>query len=172
MKAYNIHPITEEPSSGNLLCLRLGEKGQGRKLTLVPCVRDFKDGETAGLGITRSGAPKIIELGENDDGLWPACISTRGLYERKVVGHVYYRHYKPTVIAFGSGAFGDAGRVGFWKDYLLSVPVGTVLRVTPTRGPTYFLHFDTDHVYKLGVEEALIYPLIEVPIIREEYEEL
>lgn len=42
------------------------------------------------------------------------------------------------MIAAGHGAFGDAGRVGDWKDLLLSVPENTWLRVKPSRGAAYF----------------------------------
>ena len=165
MRAYNLIPKEVEMSFGKLSTLMLGEVGRGRKMTYVPCERRFEDGEHVALSTTRSGKPKIIAGHGGDAAGWLARISTEGPYIRGAYGHV--RALDPAlvrVVAYGYGAFGAAGRVGQWCDYLLAIQPGAVLRVKPTRGPAYFLHATPDKIVRLEREEALVYEGADIPI--------
>jgi hypothetical protein len=163
MKAYNLIPKDVQMSFGTLSVLTLGETGRGRKMTYVPCERRFEDGEPVALSTTRAGKPKIV-AGTDCTG-WLARISTEGPYIRGAYGHI--RALDPElvrVVAFGYGAFGIAGRVGQWYDYLLQLQPGAVLRVKPSRRDAYFLHATPDRIVRLEREEALVYDGADIPI--------
>ena len=168
MKAYNLVPKSVQMSFGTLNTLVLGEAGRGRKMTYVPCKRRFEDGEPVDLSTTRAGKPKIV-AGVDYAGGWLARISTQGSYMRGAYGHI--RALDPElvrVVAYGYGAFGDAGRVGRWYDYLLALQPGAILRVKPSRGPAYFLHATPDKIVRLEQEEASVYDGAEIPVTSEE----
>jgi len=169
MRAYNLIPKEVEMSFGKLSTLMLGEVGRGRKMTYVPCERRFEDGEPVELVSSRAGKPKIV-AGTDCNGGWLARISTEGAYLRGAYGHV--RALDPElvrVVAYGYGAFGNAGRVGVWGDYLLTLQPGAVLRVKPTRGPAYFLHVTEDRIVQLTQEEAMVYDKVEIPVTGEDW---
>ena len=164
MRAYNLCPKDVEMSFGTISVLVLGEAGRGRKMTYVPCERKFDDGEPVALSTTRAGKPKIV-AGVDYAGGWLARVSTEGAYLRGAYGHI--RALDPElvrVVAVGYGAFGAAGRVGQWYDYLLKIQPGGVLRVKPSRGPAYFLHATPDKIVRLEREEALVYEGADIPI--------
>jgi len=172
MKAYNLIPKEVEFSFGTLSVLVLGEAGRGRrKMTYVPCEREFKDGEPVELVTSRAGKPKIV-AGTDCSGGWIARISTEDGYRRGACGNV--QALQPDLvrlIAEGYGAFGNAGRVGVgsWDDVLLIVQPGAVLRVKPTRGAAYFLYFSDSQVIRLSAEEAALYEEVAIPVDQESY---
>ena len=171
MKAYNLIPKNVEMSFGTISVLTLGEAGRRRKLTYVPCERRFEDGEPVELVTSRAGKPKII-AGTDCAGGWLARISTEGPYLRGAYGHVRVRvqdRALASVVAYGYGAFGNAGRCGVWGDYLLTLQPGAVLRVKPTRGPAYFLHVTPDQIVRLEKEEALVYDGADIPVEGEDW---
>jgi len=174
MKAFNLYPKEVQMSFGKLSTLMLGEVGRGRKMTYVPCERRFEDGEPVALSTTRSGRPKIIAGQPGSDATgWLARISTEGPYIRGAYGHV--RALDPAlvhVVAYGYGAFGDAGRIGRWYDYLLALQPGAVLRVKPTREEPYFLHVTVDQIVRLEQEEASVYDGVEIPVTGEDWVDL
>ena len=174
MKAYNLVPKSVQMSFGTLNTLVLGEAGRGRKMTYVPCERRFEDGEPVALSTTRAGKPKIIAGQPGSDATgWLARVSTEGSYLRGAYGHV--RALDPAlvrVVAYGYGAFGDAGRVGRWYDYLLALQPGAVLQVKPTRGHAYFLHVKPDQIVRLEQEEASVYDRVEIPVTGEDWVDL
>ena len=167
MKAYNLVPKDVQMSFGTISVLTLGETGRGRKMTYIPCERKFDDGEPVALSTTRAGKPKIIAGHGGDAAGWLARISTEGPYIRGAYGHIRARAQDRAlvqVVAHGLGAFGDAGRVGQWYDYLLALRPGAVLRVKPSRGDAYFLHVTPDKIVRLEREEAPVYEGANVPI--------
>ena len=171
MRAYNLIPKEVEFSFGTLSVLTLGEAGRGRKLTYVPCERRFEDGEPVELIASRAGKPKIV-AGTDCSGGWIARISTEGSYMRGAYGHVRVRAQDralASVVALGYGAFGNAGRVGVWGDYLLTIQPGVVLKVKPTRRPAYFLHVMPDQIVRLEKEEATVYDGADIPVEGEDW---
>ena len=172
MRAYNLIPKNVEMSFGTISVLTLGEAGRGRKMTYVPCERRFEDGEPVELVASRTSKPKII-AGTDCAGGWLARISTEGSYLRGAYGHV--RALNPElvrVVAYGYGAFGNAGRVGVWGDYLLTLQPGAVLRVKPTRGPAYFLHVMPNQIVRLEKEEATVYDGADIPVEGEDWADI
>lgn len=165
-KAHNLAASEVEMSFGTLRAIALGQKGRGRMLTYVPCEGDFPDGACVALATTRTGKPKIVPGGDAARATgWLARVSTEGPYVRGAYGHV--RALDPalvSVVAYGYGAFGDAGRVGQWYDYLLALQEGAVLRVKPSRGDAYFLHATPDRLVRLEREEVLVYEGANIPI--------
>ena len=172
-RAYNLATGEFQMSFGTLRAIALGEKGRGRMLTYVPCEGDFPDGACVALATTRTGKPKVIAGHGGDAAGWLARISTEGPYIRGAYGHV--RALDPAlvhVVAYGYGAFGDAGRIGRWYDYLLALQPGAVLRVKPTREEPYFLHVTVDQIVRLEQEEASVYDGVEIPVTGEDWVDL
>ena len=173
-KAFNLTSSEVEMSFGRLRAIALGQQGRGRLLTYVPCEGSFEDGACVVLTTTRNGRPKIIAGQPGSDATgWLARISTEGSYLRGAYGHV--RALDPElvrVVAYGYGAFGDAGRVGRWYDYLLALQPGAVLRVKPTREEPYFLHVTVDQIVRLEQEEASVYDGVEIPVTGEDWVDL
>jgi len=171
-KAYNLAASEVEMSFGKLRTIALGQQGRGRLLTYVPCEGDFPDGAPVALATTRTGKTKIVAGHGGDAAGWLARVSTEGPYIRGAYGHIRARVQDRAlvqVVAYGYGAFGDAGRVGQWCDYLLKLQPGAIIRVKPTRGQAYFLHATTDRIVRLDQEEALVYEGAEIPITGEDW---
>lgn len=175
MKAYNIVPKEIQIAGGPVQVLTLGESGRGRELKIIKV-----DAQTENVSVKVCGTSslKIVDT-ENVDGMWLARISTEGAYIRNALGACYIpkdQIGQVRVLARGYGAFGDAGRIGTWYDYLLSVATGTLIKVKRTRYAAYWLHFTEDNVKRIKREELDIYldmqgiPLIE-DVIRIESEE-
>mgnify|MGYP000845558041 CR=1 FL=1 len=156
MKPYNLYPIEKEFSWGKMNVIELGEEGRGRKLTYIP-FHAPKDAQYVEIATTRTGKPKIIES-QNSQG-WLTRINTLGAYTRNTDGWIlvpldYYKNIK--VVAYGEGAWGDAGRLGRWTDYLLEIKDNTLIRVCPSGGsykiPRYWLWFGENKVLEITNE--------------------
>jgi len=142
MKLWNIEPNKVSTGFGEIDAVVLGEEGRGRKRALVPMT-------------------KI----ENNDAEWVARLSAEGTYTRGTYGTVYVLvedREKIKIIDFGVGAYGDAGRIGSWNDFLVSIeetPVRFLMR--PSGGPgkrkRYWLVFTKDKVYTVKQEETSIF---------------
>ena len=152
MKLWNIEPNKVSTGFGEIDAVVLGEEGRGRKRALVPMT-------------------KI----ENNDAEWVARLSAEGTYTRGTYGTVYVLvedRKKIKIIDFGVGAYGDAGRIGSWMDFLVAIektPVRFLMR--PSGGPgkrkRYWLVF-TDKVYTVKQEETGIFTEttgIDVPVL-------
>lgn len=160
MKAYNLNVVTHTASFGNIDCIKLGEDGRGRKLTLVTCPKGIKDGDRVSLFAPKVGKPKIEIGGEDHSSSWLMRLSTEGAYVRGANGNVrvFSEHEgNVKVIAKGQGAFGDAGRTGTWDDFLIEVQPDTVLRIKPSRGDAHYLHVLENTVIKLQIPDLNIY---------------
>jgi len=158
MKKYNVNPVEREFSWRKMLVVSLGERGRGRLEALVP-FHAPKDAKYLDLGQTKSGKPKIIK-GNGPDGKWLAVVSGVGTYTRDTYGTVYCLPQdkgRIQVVAFGRGAYGAAGRIGSWNEFLVVIPDDTFLKIRPAGGSNkierYWLFFGTDKVYRVEKNE-------------------
>ena len=180
MKLYNVEPREEEFPWGKMQVVTLGEKGRGRIYTIVPfqCKYDPYASDYE-IGKTKSGKPKIIRTWEPSEG-YIAKISTLGDYVRGAHGELrLLKTNAPNVkiIASGLGAWGDAGRLGSWPEYLLTIspPFPVVFYVIPTRLKNYYLVFVTNAVFKVYREQLASFEEetgFTIPENPEEYENI
>ena len=153
MKAFNLEAETKEFDFGKISVIALGERGRGRYEVIVPCPLGIKNGDSVDIGKSRTGKPKIVK-GKESGKEWLARVSTQGAYIRGAYGNVKApKNSGVETIVKGYGAFGDAGRIGTWYDYLLKVPDNTILRVIPSRGDYYYLAFGEREVNRVSKEE-------------------
>lgn len=61
-------------------------------------------------------------------------VSSSGTYTRNTYGVIVAYWEEPKLVARGSGAFGDAGRLGSWADDLWIIPPGSAVWVSPAGG--------------------------------------
>jgi len=162
MKNFNIKPITRKMSFGELSVIALGEYGRGRKETIIPCAGSITPDTMVDIGTTKSGGIKIIPS-ESKEG-WLANISSQGCYTRGTLGNVYVppkMQENVEVLASGYGAYGDAGRIGNWYQYLVKIKDNTFIFVRPSGGPSkiarYYLYFAKEKVHRIGLEELDIF---------------
>ena len=155
MKLWNIEPYNKVSTGFGEIdaVVLLGEEGRGRKRALVPITKFNKINAE-----------------------WVARLSAEGTYTRGTYGTVYVLvedRKKIKIIDFGVGAYGDAGRVGSWMDFLVAIektPVRFLVR--PSGGPAkrkrYWLVFTKDKVYTVKQEETGIFTEttgIDVPVL-------
>jgi hypothetical protein len=158
MKLFGIEPREEEFPWGVMQIVMLGEKGRGRIYTIVPFHAQYDPkAEDYEISKTKSGKPKIVRTGTPTEG-YIAKISTLGDYVRGAHGELrLLKTNAPNVkiIASGLGAWGDAGRLGSWPEYLLTIspPFPVVFYVIPTRLKNYYLVFATNATYKVYREQ-------------------
>ena len=168
MRLYGFEPQTVTFSWGKMQVVVLGEEGRGRKLTYVPFQADYdinkRDYEVT---VTRRGLPKITRCGIPTNA-WIAKLSGNGTYTRGTHGTVYVLDKyvdNVFVVAYGYGAYGDAGRIGDWWEYLVTVREPAVFLVRPAGGAhkikRYYLVFDNEKVVRVdanmvGVAEEVI----------------
>ena len=166
MKLYNIRPYKKSFNWGEMYVISLGEEGRGRRLTLVPFQADISnlEGDNFELGVTMKGYPKII-TGQKSDG-YIALLTGKGVYTRGTYGTVKVfpeDKEKIKVIAHGKGAFGIAGRIGEWYDYLVAINPFFPVRfyVQPAGGEhkreRYFIIFLEDRVIEVKKEEINLF---------------
>jgi len=176
MRLYNVWPSEREFSFGKMSVVALGERGRARKETLVPFhapsptyttyTMRISEESFYTIGVSCSGAPKIVR-GEGASPGWIAVLSGRGAYTRGTYGTVYLspniaaathpRTAPVQILAEGVGAFGQAGRIGEWREFLVafspsdSEPV--IFYVRPAGGARkiegYFLVFTASAVYRV-----------------------
>lgn len=165
MKSFNIKPTEKTLSWGTLMCLSLGESGRGRVQTLVPCHKSaIADGEAVETAMSKDGKPKIV-ASQQKGSLWLARVSAQGGYSRGTYGSVFCPQSHSDsirVVAMGCGAYGDAGNIGDWMDFLLEVQDGSLLRVRESgtangKGEAYWLHFTASKVVRVEVGQLMLY---------------
>ena len=152
MKLWNIEPVKIKLSFGEIEAVVLGEEGRGGKRALVP----------------------ITKI--NNNAQWVVRLSAEGTYTRGTYGTVYVLtkdREKIKIIDFGVGAYGDAGRIGSWNEFLVSIeetPVRFLMR--PSGGPgkreRYWMVFDKDKVYTVKPTEIDIFKEtigIDIPVL-------
>lgn len=153
MKLWNIEPYKVSTGFGEIDAVLLGEEGRGRKRALVPITK-----------INKINAQWVVRL------------SAEGTYTRGTYGTVYVLtedREKIKIIDFGVGAYGDAGRIGSWNDFLVSIeetPVRFLMR--PSGGPgkreRYWIVFAKGEVYTVKQEEIDIFKEtigIDIPVL-------
>lgn len=162
MKLFNIVPIVRDMSFGSLNVVCLGERGRGRFEAVVPC--DVKkDDKFGSIAKTKSGNPKIVPSSLPEHG-WIAVVSGSGTYTRGTYGTVYCQKCdaeKVQVLATGNGAYGDAGRIGDWNEFLITITDNTFLRIRPAGGQgkidRYNLFFSAEKVFRISDSELQIF---------------
>lgn len=153
MKRFNIGVTNREFNWGKMDVVELGEKGRGRHLTLIP-YHAKEDAKLVEIGNTRAGNPKIVESKSGTG--WLAVASGHGHYSRGTYGTVYVpEQYKDNIkiVAEGYGAYGDAGGVGSWNEFLVKVEQGTLLKLRLSGGGRSWLYFGSDKVNEIEMEE-------------------
>ena len=175
MRLYNVRPSEREFSFGKMSVVALGERGRARKETLVPfhappptyTGKKISEESFYAIGVSRSGAPKIMR-GEGASPGWIAVLSGRGAYTRGTYGTVYLspniaaathpRTAPVQILAEGVGAFGLAGRIGEWHEFLVAFSPSSdsdpvIFYVRPAGGAhkmeRYFLVFTASAVYRV-----------------------
>jgi hypothetical protein len=161
MKQYNLKATKRQLSFGELTVIALGEKGRGRYENLVPFQGDIAESDFVIPVPTKTGKTKIIKGGDSKG--WIARISCEGCYTRGTTGYASFHKKdvdKVTVLASGNGAEGDAGRIGWWADYLLQIEDETLIRVKQHGGyktPAFYLYFGKSEVFNISGEEIEIF---------------
>lgn len=161
MKQYNLKAVKRQMSFGELTVIALGEKGRGRYENLVPFQGDITESDFVIPVPTKTGKTKIIKGGTKHG--WIARISCEGCYTRDTTGKASVHKKdaeKIIVLASGNGAEGDAGRIGWWADYLMQIQDETLIRVKRHGGhktPAYYLYFAEKEVFKISGEEIEIF---------------
>ncbi len=152
-RKWNIEPYKVLTGFGEIDAVLLGEEGRGRKRAIVPITK-----------INKINAQWVVRL------------SAEGTYSRGTYGTVYVvakDSKKIKIIDFGVGAYGDAGRIGSWMDFLVAIektPVRFLMR--PSGGPgkreRYWMVFDKDKVYTVKPTEIDIFKEtigIDIPVL-------
>jgi hypothetical protein len=162
VKLNNINPVVREMSFGELAVIALGERGRGRFEAVVPCGVK-KDDKFGSIAKTKSGNPKIIHFSAPEHG-WIAVVSGSGTYTRGTYGTVYCQKEdveKVQVLALGNGAYGDAGRIGSWNEFLITITENTFLRIRPAGGQgkidRHNLFFSAEKVFRIPDSELQIF---------------
>lgn len=149
----------------------LGEEGRGRRYEKISFGRrnpaevvGGKVMEAAPVKITlpaKDGKPeKVFYVLEKPTGAsWSvlARINTYGGYIRGAHGHWEKVAGEPEELVAGHGAFGDAGRVGGWRDSLVVMHPGDVIQVYPSRswgaGPSAVWVDENGEVHTAGWQD-------------------
>ena len=160
MKRYNINPVEIKLSWGKIRGIVLGEEGRGRRKAIVPYYGDEK---AEYLDVETSSHIKIKESRDPQGG-WLAVVSGAGVYTRGTHGTVYCCSEdteKIKILAYGKGAWGQAGRIGEWFEFLIAVPENIYLKIRPAGGkhkiPPYWLYFGENTVYNIKIEELPLF---------------
>lgn len=158
MRLYKIAPEKATFLWGEMDIVGLGERGRGRRYTIVRFHARFdKDADDYDIGQTRSEKPKIIRSLQAPTG-WLARVNTHYAYTRGTGGHSAVTIGEAEKVAEGYGAFGIAGRIGSWDDTLYKITVfPTVIEVHPSGGrhkvPPYYLIFCPNRVDRVREDE-------------------
>ncbi len=119
--------------------LSLGESGRGRTLVLVPVGLPESRENPFSLSLDLSGLPDVRVV-VTDAGVRIEPASGGGSQDKILVALVgdpgysrgrYYTWELPEgarILAHGSGAYGDAGRLGGWSEMLVVLPIPCELR--------------------------------------------
>ena len=124
---------------GKLRFVQLGEYGRGRKpinISLPDSItEDIKAKEMLPyeIKLSKTSRPKLVDFNGTDTFI---AIDTLGAYIRGAEGKIEFLANQGAIvrpIAFGWGAFGDAGRVGYAPAALLKVLPYGIIRYKMTR---------------------------------------
>ena len=152
--------VEKELEWGKLRYVQLGEYGRGRKplnITMPDDISEIPAKEMLPyeIRLSKTMKPKLINYNGRSTFL---AIDTLGAYIKNGEGKIQFlkeQQAKIKPIAFGWGAFGDAGRIGYAPAALLEVEPGVVIRYKLTRsdwevvqidGPGGVMYFDTTEI--------------------------
>jgi hypothetical protein len=157
MKLYGIKPVEREFEWGKMKVVELGEEGRGRKQMFIPF--HAEEGlDSYDIGQTKTGRIKIMtDRNTPPKKGWIAKLSGDGVYTRGTYGSVYILLEDKSnieILEKGYGAFGIAGRIGSWNDFLVIVKdYPTRFLIRPAGGShkieRYWLVFTDSKVYKV-----------------------
>ena len=110
----------------------LGERGRGRFETFLPVPTRYPETSPAherlkdyGIGLTKSNRPRIVPDYKSD--VVCALLTSNGGYNRHQSGYIkILKDSRVQHIATGTGAWGDAGRVGGWTDAAIQFTEGWI----------------------------------------------
>jgi len=135
--------------------IRLGEEGRGRKIVEIPVVK-FEAEEAVNWAAVANIGNGMFGLVKSQKAEPNSClvrICTRQGYTRRGNGSWKLWKGNPILVTKGSGADGDAGRIGNWDDGLFILHEGDVIFVRPSGdGPDYALFVKNS---KVEVEDWL-----------------
>jgi len=167
MKLYGIEPIFEAmPWGEKVKVISLGEKGRGRRLSYVLFDAEYDpsaDNYEASLDDT--GLARIFRTERASNG-WIMKLSGAGTYTRDTHGTVYVLNEyvgNVKVLAYGFGAWGTAGRIGDWWEFVVTVKEPAVFLIRPAGGsgkrPRWFLVVDGGKTVRVDQEEVALWEL-------------
>lgn len=135
----------------------VGEEGRGRHLTKVGLLR--QDPPSIDNQIIKNANPvkitnrrtqqvfSLLKKNKNKDQRVLILVSSDEGYKRNCHGTVSFLQGgdKPeNLIAEGHGAYGDAGRVGFYQEKLLVLEKGDILKINTTKYNTWIVSYLDD----------------------------
>ena len=164
MKLYGIEPIfAAMPWGEKVKVISLGEKGRGRRLSYVLFDAEYDpsaDNYEASLDDT--GLARIFRTERASNG-WIMKLSGAGTYTRDTHGTVYVLNEyvgNVKVLAYGYGAYGDAGRIGDWWEFVVTVKEPAVFLIRPAGGsgkrPRWFLAVQCGKTVRVDQEEVAL----------------
>lgn len=161
MKAYKIKPIKIAFPFGEANVITVGQEGRGRRIVYVHAPENFTGSEPIEVASTRSGGVKLVHSKNyGTSNYWCAKISSAGTYTKRTGGAIYTNDMSAEVLAYGNGAYGDAGRNGSWLEILVKIKDGSMIRVEPIGGyktDNYFLHFTETEVIRVEANQMEIH---------------
>jgi len=158
MKQYKILENRQERSFnwGKMSIIAVGERGRGRYEDIIPCADNITENDFVQLVETKSGKKKIVK--GSDIKNWLAYLSGAGIYTRNTYGTCKTTNpERVEVICKGNGAFGIAGRIGDYYEFIAIVQENTWIFVKPAGGESkiecYWLYFGQHEVFKVAKSE-------------------
>lgn len=146
---------------GKMNIISLGERGRGRYEAIIPVHNgniEIENLDYMEVALTKSGKPKIVPS-EKSEG-WLLILSGNGTYTRGTYGTVYVQEERKNdvaIIARGSGAYGTAGRIGSYHEFLASCPDNTFFYICPAGGShkreRYWVYCDSEKIYQISLNE-------------------
>lgn len=155
--------VTEDAGLGRVVAL--GEQGRGRIIAKVKLDNrrppSVVHGRVVDCGVVEftAGGVRRHALTEAEEEAAPRVlvrVNCEGAYVRGANGRSLAYLGDPAKVTHGTGAYGDAGRLGGWTDALWIMRPGDALWVKPTRSDATVLHaVDVDDLRSMPVEDWL-----------------
>lgn len=162
--------IEKDVDWGKLRYVQLGEYGRGRKpvnITVPESIageihaRDLIPYE---VGLSKTMKPKLVDSNKPDVYL---AIDTLGAYIRGAEGKIEFLKRQSNLIhpiAFGWGAFGDAGRIGYAPACLIKALPGAIIRYKLTRSTWEVVQYSDNSIRYFNTQE--IEPAIDADVLK------
>lgn len=121
---YNLTAKKVETNSFTVFAVEIGEQGRGRSLGRLTVPEGLKPKDLVKIGVTRSGKMRLWDTPEAQPVGYVIRLGNPITYKKGIhrAATTLYSPIEPIVLCEGSGAFGDAGKVGSWQEKILAVP--------------------------------------------------